>query len=87
MTPPNTPLALTWLALMALTLFSFEFAERALGPKITIMAIFASAIIKANLILVHYMDITRAARHWQVLYRIWVGVTGCLLILGHGLID
>lgn len=80
-----SPLGLVWGVLMALTLFSLGFAESTLGQKVTIMIIFAVAIAKANLILVYFMEVNHAASHWRVLYHLWVGVTGCLLILGHGL--
>jgi Prokaryotic Cytochrome C oxidase subunit IV len=72
-----------WLLLMALSLVSTLMAERSGHAVYAIVGIFVIAVAKGDLVIMHYMEAGRAEPHWQIMYRIWLGVVTALLIGGH----
>lgn len=74
-----------WIILMGLTLLSFGFAEELGWPRITATAAFIIAAVKADLVIVHYMEVKQAEPNWQPLYRIWTLVIAAALIGAHTL--
>jgi len=67
------------LGLVALTLCSaFTSGEGGLST-VSIIAIFAFAALKAELVLDNFMEAPHAEKHWQWLYRLWIGVVTIML--------
>lgn len=72
-----------WLLLMALTFGSVALAEELSARRIAIVAIFLIAAVKAELVLDHYMEARETARHWLIMYFIWIIAVTLLLVGGH----
>jgi caa(3)-type oxidase subunit IV len=86
--PPHAPPQATtprriWLLLMVLTLLSVAIAEQIGATKIAIVAIFLISAIKADRVVVHYMEVKHAEPNWQPLYRMWTLAVAALLTVGH----
>lgn len=79
----NDKITKVWLVLIGATLFSVFFAENSTDSPAMILVIFALAMLKAHLVIVHYMEVNEAPLHWRRLYKIWAIVTGVMLMLGH----
>lgn len=78
----HTPSVL-WLFLIALTVSSFAIFEgQLLGPLSTlVIAMIAAA--KVRLVIMHYMEASRARRTWRVLYQAWCVAVAAIIIVGH----
>jgi len=72
-----------WAALMLLTIASVIVAEFASSHLLLLLVVFGVAIIKGQLVAVHFMEVDLAATVWQTLYRMWIIAIGLLLIGGH----
>ena len=73
----------TWFCLTVLTLGSTAIAVAERHRFVAVVAIFAVAAIKAELVLVNFMEAARAERQWIWLYRLWIGVVSTMLIVGN----
>jgi Prokaryotic Cytochrome C oxidase subunit IV len=72
-----------WLLLMALSLVSTLLAEGSDHAVYAVAAIFVISAAKGDLVIMHYMEASKAEPHWKFLYRAWLGVVTVLLISGH----
>jgi Prokaryotic Cytochrome C oxidase subunit IV len=72
-----------WLLLMALSLVSTLLAEGSDHAVYAVVAIFVISAAKGDLVIMHYMEASKAEPHWKFLYRAWLGVVTVLLITGH----
>ena len=68
------------LVLVLLTLVSAFTSEGGGLSPLAIIAIFAIAAFKAELVLDNFMEAPHAERHWQILYRLWISAVTLLLI-------
>ena len=75
-----------WLQLLALTVFSVAVAESLHIPNLMMVIVFIIAMVKAQLVARHFMEVTHAAPHWRRLYFGWIFAAGSLLIAGHLLV-
>jgi hypothetical protein len=79
---------LVWSMLCLLTLVSMLVIGKTHRWMASIVVVLLAAA-KSRLVIIHYMEVRRAARHWQLLYQTWIfAVTaavliGYLLSLGH----
>ena len=78
-----SPAMRIWLLLLVLTGVSFLVAEEIDLRTVAIVAIFLMAAVKAELIVVHYMEARHAERHWLVMYFAWITAVTLLLVWGH----
>jgi len=72
-----------WGLLCALTVVSVSLAENAglRGYASAIIVLIAS--IKSRMVIVHFMEVGQAAKHWGVLYAAWNAVVATTLIIGY----
>ena len=78
----NDRLTAVWLALVGFTLASVALSERAGGRLFVAVVVFVVAIVKGQLIAVHFMETPRAPA-WSHVYRAWIVVIGVVLMLGN----
>ena len=71
-----------WLILMALTALSVRLAESGSIGSATIPIVFSFAALKSILVLISFMEIQRAKRHWRNLYTGWIAVVLAVLVIG-----
>lgn len=71
-----------WAALIGLTFFSLAVAERLPFRSAAIVAIFGIAVLKAELVMVRYMEVGDAPQRWRALYQGWAVVVGVMLAAG-----
>jgi caa(3)-type oxidase subunit IV len=83
MAQPETPPIRVWALLAGLTIVSAVIAERMHQPTIVIVSAFAFAVVKGQLVAVHFMETKRARAVWNGLYRSWIVAIGVLLLLGN----
>ena len=69
-------------SLVALTLCSALTSEEGGLSPLAIVAIFAFAALKAEIVLDNFMEAPRAQPHWQWLYRLWIGAVTIVLTAG-----
>ena len=68
-------------SLVVLTLVSALTSEEGGLSPLAIVAIFALAAFKAELVLDNFMEAPQAEKHWQWLYRLWIGAVTVMLTL------
>ena len=71
-----------WLMLCALTLLSMLVIEEN-HRWIASIAVVLLAAAKSRLVMVHYMELRRAARHWQLLYQTWIFAVAAAVLIGY----
>lgn len=74
---------LIWAVLIALTIISIFSAERLDDFNLAMIAIFGIAMVKTYLVMIYYMEVLHAARHWKIIYLGWTIAATLLMILGH----
>ncbi len=72
-----------WAILMLLTIASVIIAEFASSHLLLVIVVFGVAIVKGQLVAVHFMEVGEAAPVWKTLYRVWIVGIGLLLIGAH----
>lgn len=72
-----------WMILIALTVISVTVAEVMTWRHMIVAIIFGAAVLKGQLIAVHFMEVDRALPVWNTLYRVWIVAIGAVLIMGH----
>lgn len=77
----NRPLVI-WAALVALTLASVAIAELIPLRVATYVVVFAAAVVKGQMVAVHFMETPRSQPVWNALYRIWIAAIGIALCAG-----
>jgi len=83
MAKPEIPLVRIWALLAGLTIVSAVVAERIHLPIVVFVSAFAFAVVKGQLVAVHFMETNRARAVWGGLYRSWIVVIGAVLLLGN----
>lgn len=73
---------LVWCALCVLTIASTGLAELGRWAEPGSMLIVLMAAAKSRLVIVHYMEVGRAARHWRLLYESWIVAAAATLLIG-----
>ncbi len=71
-----------WSTLCALTLVSMGSTGAAYRPLASI-AVMLLAAAKSALVIVRYMEVGRAARHWQLLLQTWIFAVTAAVIIGY----
>lgn len=71
-----------WWMLCGLTLVSLWLTEGTYRRAASIGVVMLAAA-KSHLVIVHYMEVQRAARHWQLLYRTWIYAVVATIVLGY----
>lgn len=71
-----------WCVLCALTIVSVGLSEVEWRGDILSAVIVLTAAVKSRLVIVHYMEVKRAARHWCVLYEAWNFAAAATIIIG-----
>jgi hypothetical protein len=75
--------AICWAILIVLTIMSVMAAESMTWKTMVVVMIFGVAILKGQLIAIHFMEVDRALPVWNTLYRVWIVAIGAVLMLGH----
>jgi Prokaryotic Cytochrome C oxidase subunit IV len=75
--------ATIWLILISLTLISIAIAERFDSAKLAIITVFLISALKADRVVVHYMEIKHAEASWQPLYRTWIIAVTVAIVTAH----
>lgn len=73
---------LAWLFLVGATLVTYRLVEgHRFGPEAALSMVMLIAAAKGRMIVLHYMELKHAPRHWRVAFELWV-VLASSLILG-----
>jgi heme/copper-type cytochrome/quinol oxidase subunit 4 len=75
--------AVVWLLLCGLTILSVAMAEGRWLREISTIVVMLIAAAKARLVILHYMEATRAAKHWRFLYETWNFAAAATIIIGY----
>jgi Prokaryotic Cytochrome C oxidase subunit IV len=78
----NSP-ALVWCILCGLTVLSVALVEGGRGRAFASIAIMVIAAAKSRLVILHYMEASRAARHWRFLYETWNFAVTATIVIGY----
>jgi heme/copper-type cytochrome/quinol oxidase subunit 4 len=73
---------LVWCILCTLTILSIALVEGGWWRDATSAIIVLVAAAKSRLVMVHYMEAKRAARHWRFLYEMWNFAMAATIVLG-----
>lgn len=66
---------LTWLFLVCATLTTFWLAENySLGVPWAVSTVMLIALLKARMVVLHYMSLNQAPRAWRIAFELWVAV-------------
>lgn len=82
MSREHLPPLYVWVILVGLTLGSVATAESFDDRAVILAVIFGIAIVKAQLVAVHFMETRHALPTWNTLYRIWIVMAGIGLCIG-----
>jgi len=76
---------MVWCALCALTILSVTLVEvgSSSRSRVASVVVVLIAAIKSRLVILHYMEANRAARHWRFLYETWIFLVAGTLIIGY----
>ena len=74
---------LVWCLLCALTIASVALAEGGWGRGVFSVVVVLIAAVKSRLVILHYMEASRAARHWRFLYEAWNFAAAATIVIGH----
>ena len=68
--------------LCGLTLVSLVLSE---GPyrQAASIAVVLLAAAKVRLVIIHYMEVRRAAKHWRMLYQAWIFAVSAAIIIAY----
>jgi len=71
-----------WALLCGLTLISLAVTE---GPyrRVASIAVVLLAAAKVRLVIIHYMEVRRAAKHWRVLYQAWIFAVSAAIVIAY----
>jgi hypothetical protein len=75
--------AAVWLLLCGLTILSVAIAEGHPLQEISTIVVVLIAAAKSRLVILHYMEATRAAKHWRFLYETWNYVAAATIVIGY----
>ena len=80
----NAP-GVVWCMLCGLTLLSVALVEGGWRRTLASILIVLIAAIKSRLVILHYMEANRAARHWRFLYETWNFAVSATIIIGYAM--
>jgi heme/copper-type cytochrome/quinol oxidase subunit 4 len=80
----NAP-GVVWGMLCGLTLLSVALVEGGWRRSLASILIVLIAAIKSRLVILHYMEANRAARHWRFLYETWNFTVSATIIIGYAM--
>jgi heme/copper-type cytochrome/quinol oxidase subunit 4 len=72
-----------WCILCGLTVLSVALVEGGWRRSLASILIVLIAAIKSRLVILHYMEANRAARHWRFLYETWNFAVSATIIIGY----
>jgi heme/copper-type cytochrome/quinol oxidase subunit 4 len=78
----NAPVAV-WCVLCGLTLLSVALVEGGWRRSVASIIIVLIAATKSRLVILHYMEANRAARHWRFLYETWNFAVTATIVIGY----
>jgi heme/copper-type cytochrome/quinol oxidase subunit 4 len=78
----NAPVAV-WCVLCGLTLLSVALVEGGWRRSVASIIIVLIAAVKSRLVILHYMEANRAARHWRFLYETWNFAVTATIVIGY----
>jgi heme/copper-type cytochrome/quinol oxidase subunit 4 len=78
----NAP-AVVWCLLCGLTLLSVGLVEGGWRRSVASIVIVLVAAMKSRLVILHYMEANRAARHWRFLYETWNFAVTTTIVIGY----
>jgi heme/copper-type cytochrome/quinol oxidase subunit 4 len=78
----NAPVVV-WCLLCALTLLSVALFEGGWRRSVASIIIVLIAAMKSRLVILHYMEANRAARHWRFLYETWNFAVTATIVIGY----
>jgi heme/copper-type cytochrome/quinol oxidase subunit 4 len=78
----HSPLVV-WCVLCGLTLLSVALVEEGWRRSFASIVIVLIAAVKSRMVILHYMEANRAARHWRFLYETWNFAVTATLIIGY----
>ena len=78
----NAPMAV-WCMLCGLTLLSVALFEGGWHRSLASIIIVLIAAMKSRLVILHYMEANRAARHWRFLYETWNFAVTATIVIGY----
>lgn len=71
-----------WLMLVGLTLVSMLLTEGN-HRQVASIAVVVLAAAKSRLVIVHYMEVNRTAKHWRLLYQTWIFAVAAAVLIGY----
>ena len=80
--PRNAPVVV-WCMLCGLTLLSVALVEEGWHRSVASIIIVLIAAVKSRLVILHYMEANRAARHWRFLYETWNFAVTATIVIGY----
>jgi heme/copper-type cytochrome/quinol oxidase subunit 4 len=72
-----------WCLLCGLTLLSVALVEGGWHRSAAPIIIVVIAAVKSRLVILHYMEANRAARHWRFLYETWNFAVTATIVIGY----
>ena len=78
----NAP-GVVWCRLCGLTLLSLTLIEGGWHRSVASIIIVLIAAVKSRLVILHYMEANRAARHWRFLYETWNFAITAMIVIGY----
>ena len=78
----NAPVVV-WCVLCGLTLLSVALVEGGWSRSVASIIIVLIAATKSRLVILHYMEANRAARHWRFLYETWNFAVTATIVIGY----
>jgi len=80
----NVPMVV-WCALCGLTLLSVALVEEGWQRNVASILIVLIAAVKSRLVILHYMEVSRASRHWRFLHETWNFAVSATIIIGYAM--
>ena len=77
---------MVWCLLCALTVLAVAVVETGQWRGAAAVAVVLIAAVKARLVILHYMEASRAAKRWRFLYEAWNVAVAATIVIGQ-LID
>ena len=75
--------ALVWCVLCALTILAVTLVEAGRWRGASCVVVVVIAAVKSRLVILHYMEATRVARHWRFLYEAWNFAAAATIVIGY----
>lgn len=77
----NRAAILTWAFLVCASIATGILMEgRGLGPAVAVSQILLIAVLKARMIVLHYMELKHAPLNWRLAFELWAVVAASLIL-------